>query len=268
MLKAAVAADNDPASDHRTSVLAARNICKSFSGNQILKDVSLDVAKGEVVSVIGPSGSGKSSFLRSVNFLTPADSGEIYFNGKKVVAKPLIGDIEAVSVAALRRSVGMVFQSFELFPHLTILENVTLGPVRVAKKSKEEAKERAMSLLAQVGIDHKAHEYPGRCSGGQQQRAAIARALALDPQLILFDEPTSALDPEYGAEVLKVMRKLADDGMTMIVVTHEMAFAREVSDKIVVMADGEIIESGEPEALFASQSNARTQRFLAAVMKR
>lgn len=246
------------------------NVSKHFGPLQVLKDVNLSVAPGEVISVIGPSGSGKSTLLRCVNHLSPPDQGTIFFEGKRVVSGPRNGANQNDSVTAreFRRNLGMVFQSFELFPHITILENVMLAQVRVLNRTRAEAKEKAMSLLSKVGIADKAGEYPKRCSGGQQQRAAIARALALDPKVILFDEPTSALDPEYGAEVLKVMRGLADQGMTMVVVTHEMGFAKEVSDRVVVMADGSIIEIGAPTHLFEAPSHERTQRFLSAVLGR
>jgi polar amino acid transport system ATP-binding protein len=267
-LSSKAVADGHP---EEATILSIRNISKSFGDLRVLNDISLDLRAGEVTSIIGPSGSGKSSLLRCINYLSPPDAGQVYFDGRRVATSRELrkaGATKLISAMDLRRHMGMVFQSFELFPHLTLIENITLGQVRVAKRSRADAVERGMQLLKTVGIESKANEYPGRCSGGQQQRAAIARALALEPRIMLFDEPTSALDPEYGADVLKVMRDVADGGMTMIVVTHEMGFAREVSDRVIVMADGHIIETGEPEALFTNPTHARTQRFLSAVLKR
>lgn len=247
-------------------ILKVEAVSKRFHSFQALKDVSFSLDHGEVLSVIGPSGSGKSTLLRCVNHLSPPESGSIIFRSRTV--DPTVSDTTRISANELRRHMGMVFQNFELFPHLTILENVSLAQRRVKQRSASEADARSMQILERVGIGQKAGEYPSRCSGGQQQRAAIARALALDPDVILFDEPTSALDPEYGSEVLKVMRSLAEEGMTMIVVTHEMAFAREVSDRVMVMADGGVLEVGEPEQLFAAPTAARTRQFLSAVLGR
>src|SRR5918999_335718 len=224
----------------------ARNIVVAFHGHRAVDDVSLGVAKGEVCAVIGPSGSGKSTLLRTFNHLQEPTSGTILLNGSPTFAgsRP-----RASELMELRRRVGMCFQSFNLFPHLTALENVMLAQTRALKRDRAAARARSMELLDRVGLAAKANARPSQCSGGQQQRIAIARALALDPEIMLFDEPTSALDPELGAEVLTVMRELADEGMTMVVVTHEMQFARDVSDHLVVMAEGSILEEGDPEAI-------------------
>jgi ABC-type polar amino acid transport system ATPase subunit len=241
------------------------HLSKRFGDNVVLDDVSLHVEPGSVTALIGPSGAGKSTFLRCINLLEIPDSGTIRVAhhviepGKQVRAKDL---------AALRQSVGMVFQSFNLFPHMTVLENVSFPQRQVLGRSREQADARSMQLLERVGLPEKAKEYPQRCSGGQQQRIAIARALALDPSIMLFDEPTSAIDPEVGLEVLAVMRELADDGMTMLVVTHEMQFARDVSDTLVVMADCKIIEQGDPRAIMNDPQNPRTRQFLRAVLER
>jgi polar amino acid transport system ATP-binding protein len=246
--------------------VSMRNIHKEFHGVTVLRDVSIDVAPGEVVAFIGPSGAGKSTLLRCVNYLETPTSGDLLINGKPAVAvasKPTRAEL-----TGLRRQVGMVFQSFNLFPHLTVLKNVALPQQRVLGRSKAEAEERAMELLTRVGLADKAGAHPPRCSGGQQQRIAIARALALDPSVMLFDEPTSALDPELGAEVLAVMRELAESGMTMLVVTHEMAFAKRVSNRTVFMADGAIVEQGSPAQVFDDPQHNRTRRFLEAVLER
>lgn len=241
------------------------NISKKYGDNIVLDNVSLNVEPGSVTALIGPSGAGKSTFLRCINLLERPDSGTIQVahhtieTGKNVSPRDL---------AALRRTVGMVFQSFNLFPHMTVLNNVSFPQQKVLGRSREEANERSMQLLERVGLKEKASQHPSRCSGGQQQRIAIARALALDPGIMLFDEPTSAIDPEVGLEVLAVMRELADDGMTMLVVTHEMQFARDVSDTLVVMADSKIIEQGDPQAIMSAPSEARTRRFLRAVLER
>lgn len=241
------------------------NIYKKYGDHVVLDDVSLHVKPGTVTALIGPSGAGKSTFLRCINLLERPDSGVIRLGrhtvepGKTVNAKDL---------AALRRSVGMVFQSFNLFPHMSVLNNISFPQQKVLGRSKDEANERALKLLERVGLKDKADARPGKCSGGQQQRIAIARALALDPSIMLFDEPTSAIDPEVGLEVLAVMRELADDGMTMLVVTHEMQFARDVSDTLVVMADCKIIEQGDPKAIMSDPQQARTRRFLRAVLER
>ncbi|WP_432535128.1 amino acid ABC transporter ATP-binding protein [Kineococcus arenarius] len=247
-------------------LLQLKNVHKEFHGNAVLKDISLEVAQGEVVAFIGPSGAGKSTLLRCVNYLETPTSGTLLINGEAAVssaAKPTKSEL-----ITLRRQVGMVFQSFNLFPHISVLRNVSLPQERVLGRSRAEADERSMQLLERVGLGAKADARPSRCSGGQQQRIAIARALALDPQLMLFDEPTSALDPELGAEVLAVMQELAAEGMTMLVVTHEMSFARRVSNRTVFMADGAVVEAGPPEQLFGSPQHARTKRFLEAVLDR
>ncbi|MCU1544289.1 MAG: yecC [Microbacteriaceae bacterium] len=242
-----------------------RHVSKAFHGQTVLDDVSLAVNAGSVTALIGPSGAGKSTLLRCVNLLERPDSGEVEVEGHALdVSKP----VPAKELAALRRSVGMVFQSFNLFPHLTVRRNITLPQERILGRPSKEAGVRTDALLTRVGLGGKADAYPGTLSGGQQQRIAIARALALDPKVMLFDEPTSALDPELGMEVLAVMRELAAEGMTMIVVTHEMHFAREVSDHLVVMADGRIIEQGNPVTLMADPQHERTRKFLAAVTDR
>jgi polar amino acid transport system ATP-binding protein len=238
--------------------LRLERVTKSFGGEAVVRDVSLDVAPGEVVSIIGPSGAGKSTLLRCINFLAPPDGGRVLVAGRPA------GD----DLAALRRKVGMVFQSFNLFPHLTALRNVSLPQQRVLRRGREEADARSRELLARVGLSDRADAHPGRCSGGEQQRIAIARALALEPEIMLFDEPTSAIDPELGIEVLAVMRQLAGDGMTMLVVTHELRFAERVSDRVVMMADGAVVESGPPEAVLMRPHQERTRRFLRAVLER
>lgn len=239
-----------------------------YGSHTAVDDVSLRIRRGEVVSVIGPSGAGKSTFLRCVNLLETPDEGKVRIGDHVVSVRAGGPTPRQRDVDALRRSVGMVFQNFNLFPHLTARRNISLAQERVLGRSRDEADRRALELLRRVGLEEKADAYPGRCSGGQQQRIAIARALALDPALMLFDEATSALDPEVGAEVLTVMRELAAEGMTMIVVTHEMGFAREVSDRIVVMVDGAIVEQGAPERVMSTPTHARTRQFLAAVLGR
>ena len=238
---------------------------KSFGDHHVLKGVSLRVPEGSVTAMIGPSGAGKSSLLRCINLLERPDAGTITVEGVTIDASTTFSDTQ---LRELRRNVGMVFQHFNLFPHKTVRQNVSLAQMRVLGRSKAEADERSMALLERVGLGDKADQYPSRCSGGQQQRIAIARALALDPRIMLFDEPTSALDPELGLEVLAVMRELAADGMTMVVVTHEMQFARNVSDDLVVMADGRIIEEGDPERIFSDPAEPRTREFLRAVLDR
>jgi ABC-type polar amino acid transport system ATPase subunit len=242
-----------------------RNISKSFGDNLVLDDISMTVAPGSVTALIGPSGSGKSTLLRCVNLLEIPDAGTITVGSKSVEAGRRMSERDLL---ALRRQVGMVFQSFNLFPHFTVLRNIAFPQEKILGRSREEAEARALTLLERVGLKDKAHQHPGKCSGGQQQRIAIVRALALDPKAMLFDEPTSALDPEVGIEVLAVMRELADTGMTMIVVTHEMQFARDVGDHLVVMADGHIIEEGEPNAVMSDPQEERTRRFLSAVLER
>ncbi|MEU6408526.1 amino acid ABC transporter ATP-binding protein [Microbispora sp. NPDC046933] len=232
---------------------------KHFGPLHVLRDIDLSVGRGEVVVVIGPSGSGKSTLCRVINRLETIDTGTIVFDGRELPA-------EGRALARLRSEVGMVFQSFNLFSHKTILENVTLGPTRVRKISRQQAEQRGMELLERVGIASQAGKYPAQLSGGQQQRAAIARALAMDPKMILFDEPTSALDPEMVQEVLDVMTGLARDGMTMMVVTHEMGFARRAANRIVFMADGQIVEEGTPSEFFTQPSTERARDFLSKIL--
>ena len=236
-------------------MIKVKNLKKQFGNNVVLKDISVAIEKGEVVSVIGPSGSGKSTFLRCINGLEEFDGGHIFLDNEDMADKNL-------NIDKLREKIGMVFQSFNLFPHLTVLENIILAPVTLKKMHKEEAKIKAKELLKKVGLQEKADFYPSSLSGGQKQRVAIARALAMNPEAILFDEPTSALDPEMVGEVLQVMKSLAKDGMTMIVVTHEMGFAREVCDRVIFMADGEIVEQGNPNDVFLNPQHERTQNFL------
>ncbi len=236
-------------------IIELRHVDKHFGDLHVLKDVSLSVGKGEVVVVIGPSGSGKSTLCRAINRLETIDSGEILIEGKPLPQ-------EGRELAAMRAELGMVFQSFNLFAHMSILQNVTLGPVEVLGLSKAEAEQRAMGLLDRVGVASQANKVPAQLSGGQQQRVAIARALAMHPKAMLFDEPTSALDPEMINEVLDVMVDLARQGMTMIVVTHEMNFARRVADRVVFMADGAIVEEGAPDAFFDHPQSQRARDFL------
>lgn len=247
--------------------LAASHISKYFGDHKVLDDVSLNVRKGEVVSIIGPSGAGKSTFLRCINFLEVPYEGSVSLD--TLTMSVVNGKLQnrGKDLAALRRKVGMVFQSFNLFPHLTAQRNITLPQERVLGRSRREAEQRALSLLRRVGLEDKARSYPSQCSGGQQQRVAIARALALDPLVMLFDEPTSALDPEVGTEVLAVMRQLAEEGMTMLVVTHEMRFAQNVSDRVLVMVDGRIIEEGSPDIVLMAPQQERTRQFLKAVLR-
>ena len=239
----------------QTPVIELKHIDKHFGQLHVLKDISLSVNKGEVVVIIGPSGSGKSTLCRTINRLETIDSGEIIIDG---VPMPE----EGKQLAQLRAQIGMVFQSFNLFAHKTILDNVTIAPMDVLHKPKKEAQEEAMALLKRVGVDTQAHNVPAQLSGGQQQRVAIARALAMHPKAILFDEPTSALDPEMIGEVLEVMTGLAREGMTMVVVTHEMNFARKVADRIIFMDGGSILEEGTPEEFFASPKTQRARDFL------
>jgi polar amino acid transport system ATP-binding protein len=236
-------------------MIAIRGVRKSFGSNLVLDGISLDVRQGEVVCVIGPSGSGKSTLLRCVNGLESYDEGEITVAGRRV-------DRDVHHIVAIREKVAMVFQRFNLFPHRTALENVIEGPVYVKRETRAAAIERGSALLDRVGLAGKEHDYPHRLSGGQQQRVAIARALAMQPQAILFDEPTSALDPELVGEVLSVMRLLAADGMTMLVVTHEMAFAREVADRVVFIDGGKVVEQGTPRDVLSAPQHERTQDFL------
>ena len=241
------------------------SVAKKYGDHTVLNNVSLSVREGEVTAMIGPSGAGKSTLLRCINLLERPDTGCITVEGNQVDAST---NITAKDLAALRRNVGMVFQSFNLFPHLNVLRNVSIAQERVLGRSRKDADMRSMQLLERVGLADKGKQYPSRCSGGQQQRIAIARALALDPRVMLFDEPTSAMDPEVGLEVLAVMKELAAEGMTMVVVTHEMQFARDVSDHLVVMANGSILEEGDPEQIFTNPVQPRTREFLRAVLER
>jgi len=236
-------------------MISIRNIHKSFGTNKVLRGISLEVAKGEVVCIIGPSGSGKSTILRCINGLETYDEGEIYVE-ERLVAR------ESEHIRWIRTHVSMVFQRFNLFPHRSVIENVIEGPVYVKKEPRAQALERGRALLKQVGLDQKIDAFPGELSGGQQQRVAIARALAMEPKAILFDEPTSALDPELVGEVLSVMRSLAEQGMTMVVVTHEMGFAKEVADRVVFMDGGKIVESGPSAEVLSNPKHERTQDFL------
>jgi ABC-type polar amino acid transport system ATPase subunit len=246
-----------------------RGIRKRFGDLEVLRGIDLEVAKGEVVCVLGPSGSGKSTLLRCVNLLEPPEGGEIFVDGRDICK----GTGSAANEAGweldfVRQRVGIVFQQFNLFPHRSALENVTMAPEKVLGKSAEEARAKATQLMARVGLVDKLHEYPERLSGGQQQRVAIARALAMDPHVMLFDEVTSALDPELVKEVLDVMRELANEGMTMIVVTHELGFAREVGDKVIFMDEGKIVEQGRPAEVLDNPREERTRRFLGLVLDR
>ena len=245
-------------------ILEMNNIKKSFGSLEVLKDISLSVDKGEVVSIIGPSGSGKSTLLRCATFLETVDSGEIRYLGKAAVTTE-DGKAEYVSPAELRRMracYGLVFQQFNLFPHYTVLKNIIDAPINVHKRPKAEVIAEAKALLEEMGLGDKADAYPCQLSGGQQQRVAIARALAMKPDILFFDEPTSALDPELTGEVLKVIKQLAEDNMTMVVVTHEMPFARAVSDRVIFMAEGVIVEQGHPEEVFGNPKEERTRQFL------
>jgi ABC-type polar amino acid transport system ATPase subunit len=248
-------------------VIELKGVSKRFGDNEVLKGISLSVEKGEVVGIIGPSGSGKSTLLRCINYLEPPDEGEILIGGALAYRDGQGGRrMSSAKIADTRRSVGMVFQHFHLFPHMTVLHNVCSGPRFVLHKGKDDYQQRALQLLRQVGLAEKADQYPEELSGGQQQRVAIARALAMEPQAMLFDEPTSALDPELVGEVLAVMRKLAAAGMTMLVVTHEMGFVRQVADRVIFMDDGRIVEEGTPAELFDNSRHPRTQAFLSSIL--
>ncbi|MDQ6598413.1 amino acid ABC transporter ATP-binding protein [Bacillus salipaludis] len=236
-------------------MISCKKVVKSFGDLEVLKGVDLDVSQGEVVVIIGPSGSGKSTFLRCMNHLETINSGSITVKGKMVENKES-------TLNKLRQEIGMVFQQFNLFPHRTVMENIIEAPVLLKKMSKAEAKKKGMELLKKVGLEAKADEYPNRLSGGQKQRVAIARALAMEPTVMLFDEPTSALDPELVGEVLAVMKQLAKDGMTMVVVTHEMGFAKEVADRVIFMDGGYMIEQNTPDELFGHPQHERTKEFL------
>jgi general L-amino acid transport system ATP-binding protein len=240
-------------------IIICENVNKWYGDFHALKDVSLRVKRGEVVVICGPSGSGKSTFIRTINRLEEHQEGRIIVDGIEMT-----NDIR--NIDAIRREVGMVFQQFNLFPHLTVMQNITLAPIWVRKKTRKESEAKALELLERVGIKEQAHKYPGQLSGGQQQRVAIARALAMEPRIMLFDEPTSALDPEMVKEVLDVMKTLARSGMTMLCVTHEMGFAREVADRIVFMDQGQIVEEGTPDQFFSNPRNERTRLFLSQIL--
>ena len=244
------------------TMLALQSVHKRFGELEVLKGIDLEVSRGDVVCVIGPSGSGKSTLLRCINLLEPPDGGEILLEGKELSGAVAAGDLDYV-----RRRVGIVFQQFNLFPHKTALENVALAQEKVLERKRPEARRKSEDLLARVGLGDKLHEYPERLSGGQQQRVAIARALAMDPHVMLFDEVTSALDPELVKEVLDVMRELADEGMTMVVVTHEMGFARDVADRVVFMDEGVVVEEGPPAEVLDNPREERTKRFLGLVLE-
>lgn len=241
-------------------IITCKNINKWFGSHHVLRDVSLDVKRGEVIVIIGPSGSGKSTFIRTINVLEEIQNGEITVNGIKLSDN--VSDIEAI-----RKETGMVFQQFNLFPHMTILDNLTLAPIWVRKWPKSKAEKIALELLERVGIHDQAKKYPGQLSGGQQQRVAIARTLAMQPEIILFDEPTSALDPEMIKEVLDVMKTLAKSDKTLLVVTHEMKFAREVADRVIFFDGGNIVESGPPTQVFENPKHERTKLFLSQILK-
>jgi len=250
-------------------MVIADRVVKSFGSHTVLKDISLTVNRGEVVCVIGPSGSGKSTFLRCINHLEKLDGGRLTVDGELIGYRQRgdkIYELKPKEAAAQRKDIGMVFQRFNLFPHLTVLENIMEAPLQVKRQNRADASKRALELLARVGLAEKAKAYPASLSGGQQQRVAIARALAMDPKLMLFDEPTSALDPELVGEVLDVMKQLAKDGMTMIVVTHEMGFAREVADSLVFMDGGVVVERGKPREVLSNPQQDRTKAFLSKVL--
>lgn len=240
-------------------MISVRNLHKSFGTNTVLADISIDIFSQEVVVVIGPSGSGKSTFLRCLNLLEQPQRGEIVIEGTSLMAA-------STKINDIRTELGMVFQQFNLFPHMKVIENIMLAPVQVRKWSPDKARQKALELLQKVGLSEKAEMYPASLSGGQAQRVAIARALAMEPKIMLFDEPTSALDPEMVGEVLAVMKELAREGMTMVVVTHEMGFAREVGDRVLFMEQGEIVEEGSPEQLFGNPVQERTRSFLSKVL--
>lgn len=242
-------------------IIKTEKLSKCFKGKiHALNNVDAEIERGEVVVIIGPSGSGKSTFLRSLNRLEEPTGGHIYFEGTDIMDPK-------VDINVMRRKMGMVFQQFNLFPHMTVLKNMTLGPIKLLKKSKEEAEAKALELLERVGLKDRANAYPAQLSGGQKQRVAIVRALCMNPDVMLFDEPTSALDPEMVGEVLDVMKQLAGEGMTMVVVTHEMGFARDVADRVIFMCDGSIEEQGLPEAIFSNPKGERTKQFLQSILK-
>jgi polar amino acid transport system ATP-binding protein len=252
-----------------TPMVKAEQVCKSFGALHVLKGITLEIGRGEVLCMVGPSGSGKSTFLRCINHLEQVNAGRLYVDGELIGYREKGGKLHEMSprdAAKQRRDIGMVFQHFNLFPHRTALENIMEAPVHVKGVKKHEAEARARDLLDQVGLSAKADAYPAQLSGGQQQRVAIARALAMSPKLMLFDEPTSALDPELVGEVLAVMKKLAAEGMTMVVVTHEMGFAREVANQLVFMDGGVVVESGPPREVLSNPQHERTRAFLSKVL--
>ena len=240
-------------------MISVKDLHKSFGKNEVLKGINEEISKGEKVVIIGPSGSGKSTFLRCLNLLETPTSGKVFVDGEEITAK-------GVNVDKVRRKMGMVFQHFNLFPHMTVEENITLAPVKLGLQTPEEAKANAHRLLNRIGLEDKANAYPPQLSGGQKQRIAIVRALAMNPEVMLFDEPTSALDPEMVGEVLELMKELAREGMTMVVVTHEMGFAREVATRVLFVDDGQILESAPPQEFFQNPKNPRLQEFLSKVL--
>ncbi|ALZ87378.1 amino acid ABC transporter ATP-binding protein [Aerococcus urinaeequi] len=242
-----------------TAKVIVNDLKKSFGKNEVLKGIDLTINQGEVVCIIGPSGSGKSTFLRCLNRLEDINGGEVLVDGTNIADK-------SIDINKARQNIGMVFQHFNLFPHLSVLENITLAPTELGKTQKDASKEQALSLLEQVGLADKAEAFPNSLSGGQKQRVAIARALAMNPDIMLFDEPTSALDPEMVGDVLNVMKDLAKEGMTMVVVTHEMGFAREVADRVIFMDGGYVVEEGKPEDIFSNPQHNRTKEFLDKVL--
>ena len=250
---------NDNEIKKKETVIKINGLVKEFGNLKVLKGITTEVKEGEVISIIGPSGSGKSTFLRCINKLEEASSGELFINGQNILNKK-------VDINKVREEVGMVFQHFNLFPHKTVLENITLGPTKLKKMSQDEANKLGIELLTKVGLSDKASVYPNKLSGGQKQRVAIARALAMNPKIILFDEPTSALDPEMIGEVLEVMKDLAKEGMTMLVVTHEMGFARNVGNRVFFMDQGIILEDAKPSEIFENPKEARTKEFLEKVL--
>ncbi|BDH63393.1 peptide ABC transporter ATP-binding protein [Lysinibacillus sp. PLM2] len=241
------------------TIIEVKDLHKYFGKLEVLKGIDCTIEKGEVVSIIGPSGSGKSTFLRCLNLLEEVTKGQILINGKNITSKD-------VNINKMRTEIGMVFQQFNLFPHMNVIDNITLAPMKINKTSRQEAEKQAMELLRKVGLEQKAKEYPSKLSGGQKQRVAIARALAMNPKIMLFDEPTSALDPELVGEVLNVMKELANEGMTMVIVTHEMGFARDVCDRVIFMDGGNIVEQGDPKEIFSNPKQERTRSFLSKVL--
>ena len=251
--------DEKMAEKTATAKVIVNDLKKSFGKNEVLKGIDLTIGQGEVVCIISPSGSGKSTFLRCLNRLEDINGGEVLVDGTNIADK-------SIDINKARQNIGMVFQHFNLFPHLSVLENITLAPTELGKTQKDASKEQALSLLEQVGLADKADAFPNSLSGGQKQRVAIARALAMNPDIMLFDEPTSALDPEMVGDVLNVMKDLAKEGMTMVVVTHEMGFAREVADRVIFMDGGYVVEEGKPEAIFSNPQHNRTKEFLDKVL--